>query len=177
MDAGVYARTVGENKVYITVYVDNLLILGTEFDVEMGLAKLRSKFKIKDLGPVKHLLGMEISYTPRCSMSIPQHCYIEKILAQFKMTNYKPVPTPQIQGNFKMPGNPDMAPVCVNPDPDVDYRQIVGSLQYLIQCTRPDIANAVRALGKFLNCYTREHYLVAKRVFRYLRGTSDYGLL
>ena len=64
MDAGVYARTVGENKVYITVYVDNLLILGTEFDVEMGLAKLRSKFKIKDVGPVKHLLRMEISYMP-----------------------------------------------------------------------------------------------------------------
>ena len=64
MDAGVYARTVGENKVYITVYVDNLLILGTGFNINMVLVKLRSKFKSKDLGTVKHLLRMEISYMP-----------------------------------------------------------------------------------------------------------------
>ncbi|CAI5728216.1 unnamed protein product [Peronospora farinosa] len=177
MDAGVYVRTVGENKVYITVYVDDLLIVGTESDIEMVLVQLRSKFKIKDLGPVKHLLGMEISYMLGCRMSITQHGYMEKILTRFKMTKCKPVPTPQVQGNFPMPGNPDVEPVCVDPDPDMDYRQIVGSLQYLVQCTRPDIANAVRTLGKFLNCYTREHYVLVKRVLRYLRGSSDYGLL
>lgn len=94
-----------------------------------------------------------------------------------KMNKCKPVPTPQVKGNFPVPGNPDVESVCVNPDPDVDYRQIVGSLQYLVQCTRPDIANAVRTLGKFLNCFTREHYVLAKRVLRYLRGTSDYGLI
>ena len=40
------------------------LIVGTESDTDMVLAKLRSKFKIKDVGPVKHLLRMEISYMP-----------------------------------------------------------------------------------------------------------------
>ncbi|CAI5716670.1 unnamed protein product [Peronospora effusa] len=120
---------------------------------------------------------MEISYIPGCRMSITQHGYIEKILTRFKMTNCKPVPTPQVQGNFLMPENPDVEPVCVDPDPEMDYRQIVGSLQYLVQRTRPDIANAKRMLGKFLNCYTREHYVLVKRVFRYLRRSSDYGLL
>jgi len=51
MDAGVYVRTVGENKVFVTVYVDDLLIVGTESDIEMVLG-------------VKHLLGMEITYVP-----------------------------------------------------------------------------------------------------------------
>ncbi|OWZ00880.1 polyprotein [Phytophthora megakarya] len=76
-----------------------------------------------------------------------------------------------------MPGNPEVEAVCVNDDPAVDYRQVVGSLQYLVQCTRPDIANAVRTLGKFLNCYTHEHNVLAKRVLRYLRGTSAFGLV
>ena len=38
-------------------------------------------------------------------------------------------------------------------------------------------ANAVRTLGKFLNCYTKEHYTLAKRGFRYLKGTSYYGIV
>lgn len=177
MDAGVYVRTVGENKIFVTVYVDDLLIVGTESDIEMVLAELRSKFKIKDLGNVKHLLGMEITYVRGHMLTISQKGYCEKILTKFKMQNCKPVPTPQVKGNFPMPGNPEVEPVCVNDDPEVDYRQIVGSLQYLVQCTRPDIANAVRTLGKFLNCFTHEHHVLAKRVLRYLRGTSDYGLV
>ena len=58
MDAGVYVRTVGENKIYVTVYVDDLLINGAESYIEMILAELRRKFKIKDLGTVKDLLGI-----------------------------------------------------------------------------------------------------------------------
>ena len=33
MDAGVYVRLVGENKVYLTVYVDNTMIVGVENDI------------------------------------------------------------------------------------------------------------------------------------------------
>ncbi|KAG2971690.1 hypothetical protein PC123_g26694 [Phytophthora cactorum] len=143
----------------------------------MVIAKFKSEFKIKDLGNVKHLLGMEITYVPGCMLTIFQKGYTEKILVRCKMDKCKPVPTPLVKGNFPMPGDPDVKPMCVNPDPDVGYRQIVGSLQYLVQCTRPDIANAVRTLGKFLNCFTREHHMLAKRVLRYLRGTSDYGLV
>ncbi|KAE9002116.1 hypothetical protein PR003_g18342 [Phytophthora rubi] len=177
MDAGVYVRTVGENKVFVTVYVDDLLIVGTETDIDMVLGELSSEFKIKDLGEVKHLLGMEITYVPGHVLMISQKGYTEKILARCKMDKCKPVPTPQVKGNFPMPGDPKRESVCVNSDPEVDYRHIVGSLQYLVQCTRPDIANSVRTLGKYLNCFTREHHVLAKRVLRYLRGTSDYGLV
>ncbi|OWY94206.1 Retrotransposon Tca5 Polyprotein [Phytophthora megakarya] len=57
-----------------------------------------------------------------------------------------------------------------------DYRGIVGSLQYLVRGTRPDIANAVRELSKFLSCYNRTHWDTARRVLKYLKGTSTYGL-
>ncbi|OWZ11232.1 Gag-pol Polyprotein [Phytophthora megakarya] len=67
--------------------------------------------------------------------------------------------------------------MCVNVDPDVDYQCIVGSLQYLVSCTRPGIANAVRTLGKVLNCFTEEHFVLAKRVLRYLQGTREFGLV
>ncbi|KAE9276578.1 hypothetical protein PR003_g29026, partial [Phytophthora rubi] len=57
------------------------------------------------------------------------------------------------------------------------YRKLVGALQYLVGASRPDIAHATRHLGKYLACYDHTHYAQAKRVLRYLKATSDFGLL
>ncbi|OWZ08854.1 polyprotein [Phytophthora megakarya] len=60
---------------------------------------------------------------------------------------------------------------------DFDYRGLVGSLQYLVRGIRPDIANAARELSKYLSCYNKTHWVAARRVLKYLKGTSTYGLL
>eukprot|EP00253_Pinus_taeda_P004701 PITA_04701 len=58
----------------------------------------------------------------------------------------------------------------------VPYASAVGSLMYAMVCTRPDIAHAVRVLSRFMSKPRKEHWIAVKRVFRYLRGTSEYGL-
>eukprot|EP00253_Pinus_taeda_P012446 PITA_12446 len=58
----------------------------------------------------------------------------------------------------------------------VPYASAVGSLMYAMVCTRPDIAHAVGVLSRFTSKPGKEHWTAVKRVFRYLRGTSDYGL-
>ena len=58
----------------------------------------------------------------------------------------------------------------------VPYASAVGSLMYAMVCTRPDIAHAVGVLSRFMSKPGKEHWTAVKRVFRYLRGTSDYGL-
>ena len=58
----------------------------------------------------------------------------------------------------------------------VSYASVVGSLMYAMVCTRPDIAHAVGVLSRFMSKPGKEHWTAVKRVFRYLRGTSDYGL-
>eukprot|EP00253_Pinus_taeda_P022522 PITA_22522 len=50
----------------------------------------------------------------------------------------------------------------------------VGSLMYAIFCTRPYIAHAVGVLSRFMSKPGKEHWTIV--VFRFLRGTSDYGL-
>ena len=58
----------------------------------------------------------------------------------------------------------------------VPYESAVSSLMYAMVCTRPDIAHAVGVLSRFMSKPGKEHWTTVKRVFRYLRGTSDYGL-
>eukprot|EP00253_Pinus_taeda_P014864 PITA_14864 len=60
--------------------------------------------------------------------------------------------------------------------PRVPYASGVGSLMYAMVCTRPDIAHAVGVLSKFMSKPGKEHWTVVKWVFRYLCGTSGYGL-
>jgi hypothetical protein len=58
-----------------------------------------------------------------------------------------------------------------------EYRNVVGSLQYIATCTRPDIAHAVSALATHCNNPQIEHLKAVARVLRYLRGTTNVGLI
>ncbi|OWZ04704.1 Methylmalonate-semialdehyde dehydrogenase [Phytophthora megakarya] len=120
---------------------------GTDENIELVLSELRAKFKLKDLGPVKDLLHMEIEYVPGQVLWMSQRGYIDKVLKRFGMENCRPVSTPQVLGNQPEPVEEGQAGVN---DPNVP---------------------------KYMSKYTREHYVMAKRVLRYLQGTRDYGLL
>ncbi|XP_056173168.1 secreted RxLR effector protein 161-like [Syzygium oleosum] len=56
------------------------------------------------------------------------------------------------------------------------YKQIVGSLMYLTS-TRPDIMYSVSLISRYMENPTEMHLFAAKRIFRYLQGTADFGLL
>ena len=45
-----------------------------------------------------------------------------------------------------------------------------------MKSTRPDIAFAVIQITKFAENPSRVHWTAAKRILRYLKGTSDYGI-
>ena len=57
-----------------------------------------------------------------------------------------------------------------------EYQRCIGSLMYLMICTRPDIAYSVGVLSRHVSCPRKAHMQAVKRIFRYLRGTSQYRL-
>jgi hypothetical protein len=62
-----------------------------------------------------------------------------------------------------------------NPPVDVMlYRNIVGSLRYLVQ-TRPDISFAIGMVSRFMEAPTTEHMSAVKHLLRYVAGTMDIG--
>ena len=56
------------------------------------------------------------------------------------------------------------------------YQSMVGSLLYAAVATRPDIAQAVGAVAKFWSKPCEAHLTAVKRIFRYLKGTAEFGL-
>lgn len=57
------------------------------------------------------------------------------------------------------------------------YQEAIGSLMYLMLCTRPDIAYSISNLSKFSANPTREHWKAVKKVLRYLKGTINAKLV
>jgi hypothetical protein len=58
----------------------------------------------------------------------------------------------------------------------VSYASAVGSLMYEMDYTRLNIAHAVGVLSRYMSKPGKEHWTIVKRVFKYLHGTTNYGL-
>ncbi|KAH9741648.1 hypothetical protein KPL70_002701 [Citrus sinensis] len=58
----------------------------------------------------------------------------------------------------------------------VSYASAVGSLMFAMICTRPDIAQTVGAVNRYMANPGGEHLIAVKRILRYIRGTSDVTL-
>jgi hypothetical protein len=161
------------DTVFVTIYVDDLLILGEDeyaLEVERALA---TKFKMTQLGDLRYLLGIEIDYVPGRILAFSQHKYIMQLLKKFGNLEMNSKDTPQA-----MTAEPARGPVHdKGVPPEYPYRSLVGALQYLVTGSRMDIGNAVRTLAKYSDTYTKAHWHMAVRVLKYLAGTVDHGLV
>ena len=118
------------------------------------------------------MLGIEIKRDRRTrTLSISQREYTDQVLKRFGMENSKAVATPMVKSSTRH-NSPDNEPLPT----EVPYRQAIGSLIYLVSCTRPDLAFTIRYLSQFLDKPQQQHWAAVKRVLRYLSGTRNYGI-
>ena len=100
---------------------------------------LASKFDMKDLGVADLILGIRIHKTPQ-GLALSQSHYIEKVLDKFKYLNVNVAKTP-IDVSFALQKNEGES------DSQLDYARVLGSLMYIMNCTRPDIACAISKMS------------------------------
>ncbi len=166
-DPCIYIQKQGGNLLIVSVYVDDCLIIGTRDAVNQTKQSLAAKFKIKDLGPVSSILGVEIIRDQqRGTLKLRQSGHIEALLTQFNMANCKPVSTPMVPGLAlsKIEATPTD---CLS----IPYRKAVGKLLYIAIASRPDIAFSVGYLSQFVTAYNHSHWNAVKHLLRYLQGS------
>lgn len=175
-DHSIYKINRAGHKQILSVYVDDEIIAGSSLEgVEWTKAQLRKHLDFKDRGEAHFMLGIEIHRDrPNRKLYLSQSKHVNEVLDRFDMSNCRPVATPL--------DTKALAPAATMSDEErgkialLPYIDVVGSLNYLATCTRPDIAFAVGTLGQFSANPSMEHWQAAKRVLRYLRGTSDFAL-
>ncbi|XP_074655651.1 uncharacterized protein LOC141909165 [Tubulanus polymorphus] len=88
------------------------------------------------------------------------------------MCDAYPVSTPA-DINVKLVKNDGVS----KPVDKIMYQSIVGSLLYAVIATRTDIAQSVSTISKYCGDPSEAHLTAAKRVLRYLKGTTDLSIV
>lgn len=168
--------------VIIGVYVDDLLIIGKDrVAIDEVKSELSKHFKMVDLGPASYYLGIKLSrhWTKHGNkLCLSQKAYTSKILKDFNAgpdgAVFTAVATPM---DPKLVLEPAPSDFQASGKDKLWYQSAVGSLMYLMLCTRPDITYAVSQLSRYSSNPTDKHKTAVKHVFRYLQGTSNLGLV
>ncbi|XP_061365823.1 uncharacterized mitochondrial protein AtMg00810-like [Gastrolobium bilobum] len=164
-----FTRKVGSSFTVLLVYVDDVVLSGNSpSEITRVKAFLHEKFKIKDLGPLRYFLGLEVSRTSR-GIHLNQHKYALEILSDMGMLATKPSSTPMEPSSrlSRTTGSPLID--------EFSYHRLVGRLLYLTT-TRPDFCFAVQQLSQFVSCPRDAHHQAALRILKYLKGAPASGL-
>jgi len=130
---------------------------------------MQDEFEMIMMGELKFFLGVQINQS-KDGVYVHQSKYTKELLKKFKLEDCKEMNTP-------------MHPTCNLRIEDngtkVDqklYRGMIGSLLYL-SASRPDILFNVCLCARFQSNHRESDLTVVKRIFRYLKGTTNLGLL
>ncbi|KAL6544579.1 hypothetical protein OROMI_023441 [Orobanche minor] len=124
---------------------------------------------MKDLGIAHMIFGLKLIHSTG-RIAISQSHYVEKIIERFGYEQCRIAKTPYDASKalFK---NESGIPVS-----QLRYSQIIGSLNYLANGSRPDISFAVSKLARYTSCPDKTHWEALDRVLRYLKGTITLSL-
>ena len=169
-DPCLYVRKTGKSTAYIIIYVDDMVVAAeTEEEFEAIFNGLQQHFTVTNLGDLKHFLGMEVERAVD-GFKLNQQKYINKLASRFGLEDAKASKIPLDPAYLQQKEENDQLPNNTN------YLSLIGGLLYIAVHTRPDIAVSTSILAQKSSRPTQLDWQEAKRVLRYLMGTSDHKL-
>ena len=162
-DDCIYVGKVGTEKLYVALYVDDGLILCKSLKIiKKFLQQLSKEFEIKICEP-KYFVGIEIDRNKEeGTIKIHQATYIRRVIERFKMEDAKGISIP-MDPNVKLsklmsPSNNIERESMLR----IPFSELIGSLQFLANVTRFDIAFSVNMLSRYLQDPGSGHWNAAK---------------
>ncbi|KAL0405846.1 UNVERIFIED_CONTAM: Retrovirus-related Pol polyprotein from transposon TNT 1-94 [Sesamum latifolium] len=135
-------------------------------------------FSMKDMGEASYILGIKI-YRDRSRrlLGLTQSSYIEKVLKRFKMEHSKQELLLMRHGIKLSKKQSPKTDEELKRMSNIPYASAVGSIQYAVQCTRPDVAYALSVTSRYQACVGEAHWGAVKSILKYLKRTKDMFLI
>lgn len=150
--------------------MDDIILTSSKAScIQEVVDELNAVLEMKDMGKLTYFLGLQIDYNAEGDISLSQKKYAKELLHKAGMSSCRPCLTPSkphtqvLQSEGTLLSDPSL------------YRRVVGALQYLT-FTRPDLSYAVNFVCQYMTAPTELHWLLVKRILRYIQGTLDHGL-
>ena len=165
-----------KGNVLYALYTDDSILAGPDKkEVDEIIDQMRkAKLDITDEGNVEDFLGVNIERRTDGTVKLSQPHLINQILKDLKMDKQpirsKETPAASSKILSKFPESQAF-------DNSFHYRSVIGKLNYLEKCTRPDIAYATHQCARFTENPKIEHGKAVRWLARYLKGTIDKGII
>jgi hypothetical protein len=161
-------------KIIVLIYVDDLLLFSSDMsDIMEMKSALSGRFEMSDLGEIRQFLGLQIERNrEKRQLFLHQTPYLRDIISRAGMAACNGVQTPMEVNTHLCPFE-NKEDITKTPE----YQSTVGSVMYAMLGTRPDLAYSISTLGKFSSAPIMGHHSALKRVIRYLKQTTDVGIL
>ena len=176
-DSCVYVKEVSSGEyVYLLIYVHDMLIAAKSVaEINKIKKDLSEGFEMKDMGAASRILGIDISRNrSKGTLELSQSGYLNRVLDRFHMSEAKGVSTP-MGAHFKL-ASVTSEEECVDTE-KVPYASAIGSIMYAMVGTRPDVAQAIGVLSRFMGNPGKVHWTPVKWLLRYLKNSSDLKLV
>jgi histone deacetylase 1/2 len=156
---------------YLLVYVDDIILISSSASAtDCLVTALGADFAVKDLGKLHYFLGLEVTQCD-AGLTLTQQKYSLELLRRADMLKCKAATTPMSATDRLT----TLAGDLLSFDDAIEYRSLVGGLQYLT-ITSLDLSYAINRVCQFLHASTDSHMTAGKRILRYLRHTAQFGL-
>ncbi|CAI7813068.1 unnamed protein product, partial [Closterium sp. NIES-53] len=153
------------------------LVLATA-DTE-ALAQVKSELQKRhtctDLGELTSYLGLRITRDrAQRTITLTHSHMVQQVLQRFGFTYSSPQSTPLPIGHSL-----SAPPSDESVEPSGLYLELVGSVMFLMTCTRPDLAYPLSLLARYVapGRHRKVYWDAAKRVLRYFCNVSGMGLV
>ncbi|XP_057958431.1 uncharacterized mitochondrial protein AtMg00810-like [Malania oleifera] len=154
----------------LIVYVDDIVFASSSLTSISPLRNfLNTHFRIKDLGPLRYFLGIEVAQSPK-GIFLCQCKYTLDILVDTGHLASKPLKLPMDQ-NHKL--SKSSSTLLSDPTP---YHQLIGRLLYLT-LTTPDISYPIQVLSQYMDRPSTTHLAITHKELRYLKHALGQGIL
>ena len=164
----------------ILIWVDDLLIFTTADVMKPLCDQILARFKGRtegEIGEIGKVLGMDIMRDRRSrTQDISHRMKIKDLLESNGLKGCRTSPTPLVQKERLKSMKEDPSPEPATVSEHQHYMKAAGSIQYIACVTRPDFAFAAHSPARHVSTSTKEHWLAAQSVMRYLQNTVNLGL-
>ena len=176
-DSCIYIKRMGKELLLVAVYVDDIITCGKENEaLRQFRASMHMRFNMKPGGLLSLYLGCLFEFHEDGSISMNQNHYLQRKISEFSQfigagSRSSPLPN-NYQELLDDTVDPSIIPSTVFP-----YREMVGSLMYAMVSSRPDLAQSLSIVSRYLSKPNVNHCNLVRHIYQYVRGNMDYGII
>ena len=173
-------------ELFLGLYVDDFVYFSTCPKVEEEFARrLKQLNEVDFMGKVSHFLGLKFQWTEynddngqqQLKVHLSQKAFAENLVQLADLTTATSHPTTPYRSGFPVDAVPETTNTADKVQLQNRLRQLVGSMLWLSQGSRPDISTITSMIAQYQNRPSKGHIDAARYAIRYIKQTSDLGIV